>query len=184
MRKFTRELAGTVAIVVVVFAVSSLAAGVWPPWAVVSSFSMEPTLKLGDIVILFRHGLSCNDLTGDVIVYRSVKLGGDVVHRVVGSGAMGRCMLITKGDNNPIPDQYYVEPPVEMGRVLGKVVLSVNYVGVLALMVRPQSINWPGMVMWVVRLVVMMSMVVALYVAFRICDSGSRAPYRPPTRRK
>ncbi len=172
------------AIVIVVFTISSLVAGVWPPWAVVSSFSMEPVLKLGDIVILLRHGLSCNDLIGDVIVYRSVKLGGDVVHRVVGSGTIGTCTLITKGDNNPIPDQYYVEPPVEMSRVLGKVVLSVNYVGVLALMVRPQSASWPGMLMWAVRLTVMMALVIALYAAFRICDSGLRTPRGPPTRRK
>ncbi len=182
MSRATRELVNTVIIVAVVFVVSSLAAGVWPPWAVVSSFSMEPVLKLGDIVVLFRHGLSCTDLVGDIIVYRSVTLGGDVVHRVVNE--MPKCMLVTKGDNNPIPDQYHAEPPVEMDRVLGKVVLSVNYIGVLALMVRPQSAGWIGTSMWITRLLIMIVLVIGLYAAFKACDSTPRVPHRPSARGK
>ncbi len=120
-----RELVVTViAIILVVAAVKALmmVPGLELIAAVVSSWSMEPTLHVGDLVIstkLFGVGI------GDVAVYRS-GFGRLIVHRIVNSSDSG---FILKGDANPVPDAF----PVPGERIKGKVVLVVPYVGTLRL---------------------------------------------------
>lgn len=97
------------------------------PLAVVTSWSMEPTLHVGDLIVVSgREQLR----TGDIIVY--VKPSGElIVHRLVEirETALGT-IYITKGDANPFPD----EPPVGPERVKGKVVLVIPYLGVVRLL--------------------------------------------------
>lgn len=100
--------------------------------AVVEGTSMEPTLQSGDLVVVMKR-VSLDDIAvGDIIVYR--RGGALIIHRVirVEDGA-----LITKGDNNWLPD-----PPVRFQAVVGKVlgfgdgVVKVPLVGYLTLFVR------------------------------------------------
>lgn len=71
-----------------------------PPYTV----SMRPALN-GDEFTLIRRVPFDSIKVGDVIVYRAYWHPQLVAHRVTAKG-MGR--LITKGDNNPVPDPGFV----------------------------------------------------------------------------
>jgi len=95
------------------------------PMAVVSSWSMEPVLHVGDmIVVVGAHEIN----EGKIILFKSPVHGRLVVHRVVGVSEEG---YVTKGDANAVPD--YV--PVPPRNVHGEVLLVVPYLGVLRLVV-------------------------------------------------
>ena len=74
---------------------------------VVVSGSMEP--------VMYR---------GDIVVYKATWVNEDVIHRVkeIYKTSDGNTYLITKGDNNPVPDPYPVQYP---DQVVSKVV-SIN----------------------------------------------------------
>ncbi|MEZ0345378.1 MAG: signal peptidase I [Infirmifilum sp.] len=87
------------------------------PLAVVSSWSMEPTLHVGDIVVVAG---AKSYSPGEIVVYESPS--GLIVHRVV---EVHSTEYITKGDANPYPDS--IHPTQEM--VKGKVVFVIPYIG-------------------------------------------------------
>lgn len=137
------------------------------PFAVVSSWSMMPDLRVGDFVVL-SNSQSCPRV-GAVVVYVAsppFPPGEWVIHRVIAVGP--DCSLTTKGDNaitNPISDQQYGESPVTPRNIIGEAVLIVPYVGVFPLIVRPQSIAGVGL--WLFRFFVFIAVVAAYYVAFK-----------------
>ncbi len=93
------------------------------PLAVVSSWSMEPTLHIGDLIIV--RGVEPK--VGDVVVYSRGKY---IVHRVIAkSETTDGFTVITKGDANTYPDGR-----ISYKQVKGKVVIIVPYVGVLKLL--------------------------------------------------
>lgn len=78
--------------------------------AAIVSPSMEPTIRVGDVVVVQRgtpYGV------GDVIMWCSSPFYC-VVHRVI---ELGSTYVITKGDANPVPDL-----PISLSSVVGKVV--------------------------------------------------------------
>ncbi len=97
------------------------------PLAVVSSWSMEPTLHVGDLIVVANWG---DIKVGDVIVYVSGH-GALIVHRVVAvrHSASG-ILYVTKGDANPSADVM----PVPPSRIKGKVILVFPYIGVVKLL--------------------------------------------------
>ena len=99
----------------------------------VDGTSMLPTLEGGDLVVIQNVPLS-DVHVGDIIVYNSLcsTSGLSVVHRVIQITSSG---LITKGDNNPEPDQYNGEiarTPITQQCLEGKVVFVIPYVELLA----------------------------------------------------
>ncbi|MEM4562649.1 MAG: signal peptidase I, partial [Thermofilum sp.] len=64
------------------------------PLAVVSSWSMEPTLHVGDIVVVVKKD---KYLPGDIALYRSQQ-GTIIIHRVLGETLAGSYVM--KGDAN------------------------------------------------------------------------------------
>lgn len=100
----------------------------------VDGTSMLPTLEGGDLVVI--QNVPIGDVhIGDIIVYNNLcsTSGLSVVHRVVGVASTGG--LITKGDNNPEPDQYLDEiavSPITQQCLEGKVVFVIPYVELLA----------------------------------------------------
>ncbi|MFW2381826.1 MAG: signal peptidase I [Acidimicrobiales bacterium] len=93
--------------------------GGWSP-VVITSGSMEPTLSVGDVLLIDRDA-------GTTAAQRSVVVferddGEVVAHRVFSVEANG---LVTKGDANPTPDTSRVEP----GEVLGVGRLVVPLIG-------------------------------------------------------
>lgn len=109
------------------------------PVSVISSGSMEPTMRVGD-VFFWTPATAESIREGDIVVYRSGAHGGDVVaHRVIEVRQLGtRTELITQGDANPSPDPSPVTESNLLGRVVrfGDVPFMIPYIGNLWLAVR------------------------------------------------
>lgn len=80
------------------------------PMASITSGSMWPALKQGDLILI--KGVSSKEeiQIGDIIVYRNPK--GFTIHRVI---KLNENTLITKGDANNVEDA-----PVKYEEVIGK----------------------------------------------------------------
>ena len=109
------------------------------PFYVVSSGSMEPVLKVNDVLIV-RDGGAWQDLTiGDIIVFNRPE-GGDrvIVHRIVDidMDADGERIVRTQGDANPasIPGTDY---PIRQDDYIGKVIYVVPGIGVITKVISP-----------------------------------------------
>lgn len=94
------------------------------PLAVVSSWSMEPTLHVGDLIVVRAKG---DYGVGDIIVYVGMGAGRLIVHRIV-RVEDGR--YVTKGDANRVPDAL----PVSKSQVKGKVLFVIPYLGNIKLL--------------------------------------------------
>jgi len=80
------------------------------PMAAITSGSMWPTLKKGDMVLIKGIDGKEEIREGDIIVYRNPK--GFTIHRVI---RINEDNVITKGDANNISD-----PPVKYEEIIGK----------------------------------------------------------------
>lgn len=87
----------------------------------VVSGSMEPTISVGDLVIINTHDKEVNE--NDVITFTDLN-GSFITHRVSESLDSG---LITKGDANNIED----EDIVKSDNVVGKYVFKIPYFGIV-----------------------------------------------------
>ena len=111
----------------------------------VDGTSMLPTLEGGDLVVI--QNVPIKDIrVGDIIVYNGLcsSSGLSVVHRVIQNTSGG---LITKGDNNPEPDQYngqIARTPITQQCLEGKVVFVIPYVELLA-----YYVDYYGLPQWV-----------------------------------
>jgi signal peptidase len=106
----------TIALIVFLFSLGSILSTP-VPLAVVSSWSMDPVLHVGDIVVVSGQR---DYSVGDIVIYDSGR--GIIVHRVV---AKADERFVVKGDANPTPDS--VQPTGKM--VLGKVQIVIPYLG-------------------------------------------------------
>lgn len=111
------------------------------PFYVVSSGSMEPVLKVNDVLIV-RDGGSWEDLTiGDTIVFDRPE-GGDrvIVHRIVDidvdSDSDSDRVVRTRGDANPasIPGTDY---PIRQDDYIGKVIYVIPGIGIITKVISP-----------------------------------------------
>jgi len=102
------------------------------------SRSMEPTLKVGDLLII-HGGLKAEDIyadpkDGDIIVFKnpSNPEGLPIVHRAIEKIQKdGKWYFITKGDNNPFDDRKAFGWIVPEDYVIGKVIYVIPKVGYL-----------------------------------------------------
>lgn len=94
------------------------------PLAVVSSWSMEPTLHVGDVVIVMKEH---RYYPGDIALYRSPQ-GTIIIHRVVNETLAGS--YIMKGDANAYEDNY--RPKAE--EMVGRAVVVIPYIGTYRLL--------------------------------------------------
>jgi signal peptidase len=168
VRGWVWDLVWFVGLVVVLVVYGALAGVQWPI-AVVSSYSMEPTMRVGDFIVL--TGASCQSVdVGDVVVYvarNPMWHGSWIIHRV--HQKEGNCELMTWGDNNPMPDQLAGEPPVS-SNIVGKVLFTVPYVGVFPLVARPQGVGAEAMAAWLGRIAVFGAMVYLFYQYFKAAE--------------
>ena len=95
--------------------------GYWP--MIVLSGSMEPGIRIGDIVIVKKTQQEPH--IGDVVAYKYS--GMIILHRVI--NVTGN-QLVTKGDANDAPDN-----PITVKQVLGKLYLHIPYAGLPLIMV-------------------------------------------------
>lgn len=132
-------------VVIVVAGVGIVWAGLWiafgtqNPFYVVSSGSMEPVLKVND-VLLVRDGGSFDKLkVGDIIVFNRPE-GGDrvIVHRIIEilEGNDGDRVIRTKGDANPssIPGTDF---PITRDDYIGSVISVIPGVGLITKIISP-----------------------------------------------
>jgi len=109
------------------------------PMAYVPSGSMEPNLKVGDLVVI--QGVDAHTITtGTIIVfYVPGHYGEDnyrIVHRVIRVvQSDDQISFETKGDNNPASD-YHRWQYIPAEYVVGKVIARVPYVGFVAMKMR------------------------------------------------
>ena len=82
------------------------------PIASITSSSMWPVLKQGDIVLIKGVSNKENIKVGDIVVYTNEK--GFTIHRVV---RLNDKTLVTKGDANNVEDQ-----PVAYDKLVGKTI--------------------------------------------------------------
>ncbi|MFP3177830.1 MAG: signal peptidase I [Thermocladium sp.] len=95
------------------------------PWAAVGSFSMEPTMEVGTLVILCP--VHVGSLLNNIVVY--LHDGEYIVHRVI---YVGNGFVETKGDANPVRDPWLTP----FNEVEGMVCLAIPYWGLFSLMIR------------------------------------------------
>jgi len=100
------------------------------------SGSMEPTLKIGDLLII-RGGLRAEDIhaspkDGDIIVFHNPENpnGLPIVHRAIEKIQKdGKWYFLTKGDNNPYDDYRAFGWLVPEDYIIGKVIFVIPKVG-------------------------------------------------------
>ena len=115
---------------------------------VVVSGSMEPEFYRGDIVVVEKanlFGLGIQEFdpkdvqVGDIVVYNAEWVDEAVIHRVINITEInGSTYFVIKGDNNDVPDPYYVSPDQITDRVvtLGDDPLIIPYIGNINLWLR------------------------------------------------
>ncbi len=84
---------------------------------VVRSGSMEPTIKVGDVVLILRKN---NYLPREVVLYR--RGGKFILHRLV---SQENGLWQTRGDANPTADLSLVAP----SQIIGQSILIIPYLG-------------------------------------------------------
>ena len=85
------------------------------PMASITSGSMWPSLKKGDLVLIKGIGSKEEVQMGDIIVYQNPK--GFTIHRVI---RINNNTLVTKGDANNTEDE-----PIKYDKIIGKT-LTIN----------------------------------------------------------
>jgi signal peptidase I len=86
------------------------------PIASITSSSMWPELKEGDVVFIRGVGGKADVKVGDVVVYRNER--GFTIHRII---AMNDTTLTTKGDANNVDDA-----PIKYEQLVGKMITYGN----------------------------------------------------------
>lgn len=134
------------------------ALGTYHPLLAVASGSMEPTLQIGDLILVQGvqdaceiHAAPKNDNPpGDIIVFR--KPGNLIVHRAVNkTNEDGSCSFKTQGDANPNPDGWTVRESDIIGKVVGRVPL----LGHIALFFEPFEVKVAFIVLWITFLILL-----------------------------
>ncbi|MCW4021523.1 MAG: signal peptidase I [Candidatus Bathyarchaeota archaeon] len=109
------------------------------------SGSMEPTLKIGDMLII-QGGLSADDIyanfsNGDIVIFRDPRNPESIpiVHRAIDKYQIGGTWyIVTKGDNNAYPDDWagyfprggtYNKAGHPEDYLIGKVVFVIPFAG-------------------------------------------------------
>jgi signal peptidase len=152
-----RDLVSVAKILVVFMILSQIIFGTWAPMRAIESGSMDPHMKIGDIVfikdisrtnVVTREEGATSDYKtfgdyGDVVLYRKYgrTAGTPIIHRAMYYVAAGEPMwkggpiaphagYITKGDNNTVIDQYGLcTVPIREEWVIGVARYRIPYAG-------------------------------------------------------
>jgi len=104
------------------------------PFHPVSSESMLPTLRVGDLIIVKGVESAAVSLNDIIVFHNPRNRNMLIVHRVVGIVKAGDTLYFeTKGDNNPGRDNWDPYPGVPEHLVVGVVIGTIPYVGYVIL---------------------------------------------------
>lgn len=164
-----RDLISVAKILIVFMILSQLLFGTWTPMRAIESGSMEPHMKIGDIVFI-KDISRASVITqeegaisgykrfgdyGDVILYWKYgsTAGTPIIHRAIYHVGAGESMwkggpvaphagYITKGDNNTVIDQYGLcTKPIREEWVIGVARYRIPYAGYVRLKAT-EAIKW------------------------------------------
>ncbi len=129
--------------VVVIWIGIQLTLGFINPFFVVASDSMVPKLEVGDFVII-NHNIPFDQLKiGNIIIFKEPvpdqgQQPDSIVHRVraIAIDALGKRIVMTKGDANPdsIPG---IDYPIRQENYVGKVVYVIPKLGLITKAISP-----------------------------------------------
>lgn len=158
-RRIALIFIGIISIYLLTIATFQLAFGTQTPFMVVVSNSMNPTLKINDIIVVKKVPISDIKI-GDIIVFKS-PLDPDIpiVHRVVDiiEGPGGSKMIITKGDNNPAPDPWTISED----QILGKVIYVIPKIGVI-----PKTLNTYPSLKYALAILIIAAIIISEYLDY------------------
>jgi len=147
----------------------------YPALAVVSD-SMQPTLNVGDVIIV--QGVSAaqiyaNYINGDIVVFkRPTSYDSDfrIVHRAVKSmnNSDGTWTITTHGDNNPVD----AEETFNSKDLIGKVIAKVPYVGNFSLFVNRLG----NFYIFILIIIIVISILLSLFTGDEEKESVEKKP--------
>lgn len=113
------------------------------PFLVVASGSMEPTIRIGDIIVV--RGVNVEELkVGDIIVFNPPEPyynGVPWVHRIISVQKVGGEIYIkTKGDANLYPDPF----TITKSNIIGVVMFKIPYIGLISL----------NLIQWIIPIII------------------------------
>lgn len=128
-----------------------LALGTSTPFLVVASGSMQPTLNIGDVIVI--RGVDPVELkVGDIIVFNPPKpyySGVPWVHRIISIQKINEELYVkTKGDANIYPDPF----TLTKDNIIGLVIFKLPYIGLLTL----------NLWQWVIPLILILSSILII----------------------
>jgi signal peptidase I len=140
------------------------------PIVVVTSESMSPYIKTGDLLFIrgvppesIKNGTH-EDKLGDVIIYDSYLIWHSnpnydpIVHRVIGKWlniSEGKWYFQAQGDANASPDQpHYVDYPIPEDNIIGVVVGKIPFIGYVKIWLTDSGLAVPLIVFLAVLLVI------------------------------
>jgi len=126
LASFTRFLAAVLIAGALALALLLIGQRVFSPFHVVISNSMYPQIRTGDAVVV-KNIDPAKVKVGEVIIFRDPNKPEDlIIHRVIAVAMSGEAILYsTKGDNNPVNDDWQVS----IGQVVGGVAVSIHKFG-------------------------------------------------------
>ena len=133
--------------------------------ASITSGSMMPTLRIGDVVIAVDHG-DDEIAPGTIVVYEDPRKHDLVTHRVVSVNADGS--YITKGDVNGVNDP----APIPAANIRGTAQWIVPFVGLLRI--------WAAQGQWTLLIVTIAATATALWLS-RFAFGAQNDPWRRET---
>jgi signal peptidase I len=160
-RKTIEHILTVLAVVCLIFSAAAMAQGKFAFFAVTRGVSMQPVFVNNDLILFAPYQASRHirpARVGDIAVFRAPSVPPVWAHRIIEEVEPG--VFLTKGDNNPHPDSFFVKEENILGivPVLGHNTLSIPYVGWL--MLRWQSsvvLRWGLLAVLLIALVAMPS---------------------------
>jgi len=147
------------------------------------SGSMEPTLKIGDLLII-RGGLKAEDIhanpkDGDIIIFYSPNdpNGLPIVHRAIEKIQKdGKWYFVTKGDNNPYDDYKTFGWLVPEDYIIGKVIFVIPKVGYILRGLDETKIYIGGYAITLRMLLMAADILVLLYLELTSYEENTNEP--------
>jgi len=160
--KLLKEIANIIIIIIIAYAITEgiqliarQALKVETPFVVVASSSMEPTLNIGDMLVV--QGANPRELkVGDIVVFKPPSpywKGIPWVHRIVEIRVINNDIKFkTKGDANAFPDPFWISEE----EIIGKVVFRIPYIGLVSLTLKGWTIP-------AILAIILLSIAITLY---------------------
>jgi signal peptidase I len=160
------------------------------------SGSMEPTLNIGDLLIIqggvTGESVYAHPLNGDIIIYHDPRdyEGIPIVHRAVDKYEVdGIWYIVTKGDNNPTVDDWrwygfpvggnYSVGGCPESYIVGKVILKIPYLGYVLRAFDETAINLGAFAISLRQILIVILLIALVYLELAHPEEKPKKPQEP-----